>query len=161
MTRRWQSCSLSKRRKRQREPSDPHQKAAAQHRGACGVIDPTLTLDDVAKIIHKSRRWLREWLRDNPRDAYDRPLYVMAGRTMLFTDQHVKRILESLPKDAKGRIVTDWLRPDDANAIIVAADQISTNGERAAINFDANQTPPPPLTVCDQANVDWNFAAPG
>ena len=97
MTRRWQSCSLSKRRKRQREPSDPHQKAAAQHRGACGVIDPTLTLDDVAKIIHKSRRWLREWLRDNPRDAYDRPLYVMAGRTMLFTDQHVKRILESLP----------------------------------------------------------------
>ena len=29
------------------------------------------------------------------------------------------------PKGAKGRIVTDWLRPDDANAIIVAADQIS------------------------------------
>jgi hypothetical protein len=61
------------------------------------MTDPLLTLDDVAKIIHKSRRWLREWLRDNPRDAYDRPLYVMAGRTMLFTDQHVKRLLESLP----------------------------------------------------------------
>lgn len=30
------------------------------------------------------------------------------------------------PKGAKGRIVSDWLRPDDANAIIVAADQIST-----------------------------------
>ena len=29
------------------------------------------------------------------------------------------------PKGAKGRIVSDWLRPDDANAIIVAADQIS------------------------------------
>ena len=29
------------------------------------------------------------------------------------------------PKGAKGRIVSDWLRPDDANAIIVAADRIS------------------------------------
>jgi integrase len=29
------------------------------------------------------------------------------------------------PKGAKGRIVNDWLRPDDANAIIVAGDQIS------------------------------------
>jgi integrase len=28
------------------------------------------------------------------------------------------------PKGAKGRIVTDWLRPEDANAIITAADQI-------------------------------------
>jgi integrase len=29
------------------------------------------------------------------------------------------------PKGAKGRIVADWLRPEDANAIVVAADQIS------------------------------------
>ncbi len=28
------------------------------------------------------------------------------------------------PKGAKGRIVTDWLKPEDANAIISAADQI-------------------------------------
>jgi integrase len=28
------------------------------------------------------------------------------------------------PKGAKGRIVTDWLRPEDADAIITAADQI-------------------------------------
>jgi hypothetical protein len=36
-------------------------------------------------------------LGDHPRDAYDRPLYVKAGRTLLFTEQHVKHILESLP----------------------------------------------------------------
>jgi integrase len=30
------------------------------------------------------------------------------------------------PKGAKGRIVTDWLRPEDANAIIVAADHVAT-----------------------------------
>ncbi len=29
------------------------------------------------------------------------------------------------PKGAKGRVVTDWLRPEDADAIIKAADQIS------------------------------------
>lgn len=29
------------------------------------------------------------------------------------------------PKGAKGRTVTDWLRPEDANAVIVAADKIS------------------------------------
>lgn len=30
------------------------------------------------------------------------------------------------PKGAKGRVVTDWLRPEDADAIITAADQIDT-----------------------------------
>lgn len=30
------------------------------------------------------------------------------------------------PKGAKGRVVTDWLRPEDADAIIVAADQIDS-----------------------------------
>lgn len=30
------------------------------------------------------------------------------------------------PKGAKGRVVTDWLRPEDANAIIIAADQVNS-----------------------------------
>jgi len=30
------------------------------------------------------------------------------------------------PKGAKGRVVTDWLRPEDADAIIVAADQVNS-----------------------------------
>jgi hypothetical protein len=34
-------------------------------------------------LIHKSRRWLREWLRNNPRDAYDRPFFGKAGRKRL------------------------------------------------------------------------------
>ena len=55
-----------------------------------------LTLDEVASIVHKSRRWLREWLRDNPRDVYDRPLFGKAGRTMLFTQEHIQRIVELL-----------------------------------------------------------------
>ena len=27
-----------------------------------------LTLNEVAKLLRKSPRWLREWLRDNPRE---------------------------------------------------------------------------------------------
>lgn len=59
-------------------------------------IGAVLTLDEVADLIHKSRRWLREWLRDNPRDAYDRPLFGMAGRTLLFTEMQVQRLTEAL-----------------------------------------------------------------
>ena len=59
-------------------------------------IGAVLTLDEVANLIHKSRRWLREWLRDNPRDAYDRPLFGMAGRTLLFTEMQVQRLTEAL-----------------------------------------------------------------
>jgi hypothetical protein len=60
-------------------------------------MNVVLTLDEVACLMHKSRRWLREWLRDNPRDAYDRPLFGEAGRTLLFTQAHVQRIVETLP----------------------------------------------------------------
>jgi hypothetical protein len=55
------------------------------------------SLDDVAKQLGKSRRWLRDWLRDHPRDSHDRPLYAAAGRTKVFSDAHIARILEALP----------------------------------------------------------------
>jgi hypothetical protein len=60
-----------------------------------------LTIDEVADLIHKSRRRLREWLRDHPRDAYDRPLFGKAGRTLLFTPTQVQCIVEFSPLPLK------------------------------------------------------------
>ena len=56
-----------------------------------------LTIDQVADQLHKSRRWLRDWLREHPEDAPGRTLYRLAGRTKLFTEQQLNYIIEALP----------------------------------------------------------------
>src|SRR3990167_2124382 len=48
------------------------------------------TMEEVATGLHKSRRWLQDFLRDHP-------YYRMAGRTKLFSDGDVARIVEALP----------------------------------------------------------------
>src|SRR6516225_6167665 len=48
------------------------------------------TVDDVAQRLHKSRRWLQTFLRD-------RPIGRLAGRTRLFTECDVLRLIEELP----------------------------------------------------------------
>jgi hypothetical protein len=48
------------------------------------------TVDDVAQRLHKSRRWLQTFLRD-------RPIGRLAGRTRLFTEYDVLRLIEELP----------------------------------------------------------------
>jgi hypothetical protein len=59
------------------------------------------SLDEVAQQLGKSPRWLRKWLRDHPRDQEGRPLFGAAGRTMVFSDRHVERLLEALPCPSK------------------------------------------------------------
>jgi hypothetical protein len=49
-----------------------------------------LTLGDVAKRLHKSPRWLRDYLRG-------RSIGKMAGRTPIFVEADVAAIFESLP----------------------------------------------------------------
>lgn len=48
-----------------------------------------LTLDDVADRLHKSRRWLVDWLREHP-------YYVKVGRTKLFREADIENIQVSL-----------------------------------------------------------------
>src|SRR5215831_4301620 len=55
------------------------------------------TLSEVAAKLHKGPRWLQRFLRGHTRDARGRPLFRMAGRTKLFTDEHVATLIESLP----------------------------------------------------------------
>jgi hypothetical protein len=47
-------------------------------------------MDQVAERLHKSRRWLQDFLRG-------RDIGRLAGRTKLFTDADILRLIEALP----------------------------------------------------------------
>jgi hypothetical protein len=47
-------------------------------------------MDEVAQRLHKSRRWLQDFVRDHP-------FYRLAGRTKLFTEGDIARLVEALP----------------------------------------------------------------
>jgi len=53
------------------------------------------TLDEAAAELHKSKRWLQDWLAKNPMDAVGRPFSSKLGRTRLFQDSDLSRILEA------------------------------------------------------------------
>jgi hypothetical protein len=42
-------------------------------------------MDGAAERLHKSRRWLQDWLRDHPADERGVPFYSPLGRTKTFT----------------------------------------------------------------------------
>jgi len=44
---------------------------------------------EAARELRKSERWLRDWLKQHPRDDKDEPFYRLAGRTKLFTDRDI------------------------------------------------------------------------
>jgi hypothetical protein len=49
-------------------------------------------MDDAARRLPCSRRWLQKFLSDNPVDHAGRPFYFMIGNRKLFTDADVERI---------------------------------------------------------------------
>ncbi len=49
-----------------------------------------MTIPEVAERLHKSTRWMQDFLRQNP---FGR----MAGRTRLFTEADIAAIIEALP----------------------------------------------------------------
>ena len=68
------------------------------------INDSLLSLEDVADRLHKSARWLRDWLRKNPADPNGDPFYIRAGRTMIFTEKDVERICASLREEERCRL---------------------------------------------------------
>jgi hypothetical protein len=44
-------------------------------------------MEEAAEWLHKSRRWLQDWLRDHPADSLGKPFYAQLGRTKVFTDK--------------------------------------------------------------------------
>ena len=63
-----------------------------------------LTMDEAAKTLHRSRRWLQEWLRSHPTDGYGVPFYSPLGRAKLFTDADISRILETVREQERCRL---------------------------------------------------------
>jgi hypothetical protein len=47
-------------------------------------------MEEVAAKLRKSRRWLQDFLQDHP-------YYRLAGRTKVFTDEDIDRLIEALP----------------------------------------------------------------
>jgi hypothetical protein len=57
-------------------------------------------LDEAAKELRKSRRWLQDWLRDHPIDAAGTPFYAPLGRTKTFSETDLERIQPARKNDA-------------------------------------------------------------
>ena len=63
---------------------------------------PIYTLDGTAKRLHKSSHdGYAIGSANIPGTRHDRPLFDAAGRTLLFTEQHMDRIVESLAMPVK------------------------------------------------------------
>jgi hypothetical protein len=60
-----------------------------------------LRMRDVAARFHKSKRWLKGYLRQHPFDRDGKPFYRLAGRSKLFTEADVLRLFESFPAPAE------------------------------------------------------------
>ncbi|MBN8975368.1 MAG: helix-turn-helix domain-containing protein [Rhizobiales bacterium] len=52
-------------------------------------------MDEAAKALRKSRRWLHDWLAKNPVDAAGRPFCSKLGRTRLFREADIERIFDA------------------------------------------------------------------
>jgi len=75
----------------------PVPKPAAHRKAETGrSASPFLTMDDTASRLHKSRRWLQDWLRNHPVDRNGEPFYTPLGRTKTFDERDIQRIRDAL-----------------------------------------------------------------
>lgn len=85
------------------------------------MTETLLTIDEAAARLRKSRRWLRDWMACNRTDAAGEPYGYRLGRTWLFRESDLDRILKS--GAARGRRPRRARRPD--------ARQIASAGSEA------------------------------
>jgi hypothetical protein len=64
-------------------------------------MTPALTLAQAADLLHKSPRWLREWVRAHPADKAGEPFYTPVGRDKLFHPSDLNRIEQALREGMK------------------------------------------------------------
>lgn len=80
-----------------------------------------LTVDEAAKALRKTRRWLEMFLRRKPCDRHGRPFYAKAGRTKLFTAIDVSCILQA----AAAEELSISQRVKDAHALLPTMPSLS------------------------------------
>jgi hypothetical protein len=72
----------------------------SQHPAAGAVY----TMDEAAKRLRMSRRWLQNWLRDHPLDERGRPFYSLLGNKKTFDDDDLYRIRETAREELRRRL---------------------------------------------------------
>jgi hypothetical protein len=60
-----------------------------------------LNEDEAAAELHKTKRWLREWLRRHPQDATGEPYFTPVGRNKIFHQNDIRRIEQALRDEAR------------------------------------------------------------
>ena len=55
-----------------------------------------LTLDEAASVLGKHPQRLRRWLKRTPLDDTGRPLFILRGRDLLFTDNDLSRVRSAI-----------------------------------------------------------------
>src|SRR6266568_2784423 len=90
---------------------------------------PFLTMDDTASRLHKSRRWLQDWLRNHPVDRNGEPFYTPLGRTKIFDERDIQRIRDALKEEARCRLNSSRRgqakRPIGRSAALISGDMLT------------------------------------
>jgi len=69
------------------------------------------TVEEAAKIMRKTERWLNEWLRANPVDSNGEPFFTPAGRDKILLSTDITRIEHALRGQLKCRYTSGRRAP--------------------------------------------------
>jgi hypothetical protein len=72
--------------------------------GQVSSVTNAYTMEQAAKLIPCSRRWLQEFLARNPADAGGNPFYYLIGNRKMFTTADIERIRQSTREAERCRL---------------------------------------------------------
>jgi len=91
---------------------------------------PVYSMDEAAKRLHKSRRWLQDWLRGHPLDAWGQLFYSPLGRTKTFDDGDLERIRAAAREEERCRLSSNRrvrARPRSTTSAVLTSESVLTD----------------------------------